>query len=493
MTKGLPTLLLVGALLFLMLILLQSPERLESAAAPQALPTSAIYIDLCSQHPHLCLLDEATWGGAPDAWQRTGKRWERTRDTDDDFSAIWVWSEPYNGDTPEYQGHRQNPYAYDTIEGRLTYDWERWQVIEGNYRLFQYGKPTEALSFHAGDTDCESGLYFPLINEDVEFNVTSLFFTRKGTCIGESYIASYRMALWGAPLSTERLAHCDHPLYGIPADESPLGNTLCKLSPQVAMHYTRYLNGPGPDPEDVAIVGCEGVIMAWGWPEPGGDQLTGEDYAPYFRNGMLRFTRWLGLNDALTDTLPTADDHAWWNTHCERVWADGTSWLYNGHYEIGEAIYTDTLSLPTTTLFTIPVTGGIFTSTLDNVTYHFAPATFSETVLLTHTRHHSTTPPAGLHALRNSFAVAAVYSATRTPAAPANPYTLTVAYPADEIAPASPETLALYYLEPTGWVADATSHVLTTPPAVRVTPTRWGTWGLFGEVRQVLLPLVIKE
>jgi hypothetical protein len=476
--------------------------------------TETTYIDICSQHAQICPIDGDTWQGEPDAWQYTAKKWQRHTHTPSGINVMWESSFPYSGPNPDYADHRENHYAdytntpdeYPVITGTtpIVYDWERWAPVGDMYRLHQFGKGTESLSPFVGDTDCESGLIFPLIDHNVSFNYTPMYYTRRGVCVGNSYIATQRVEMWGEPLSPLRISRCDNNATGIPADQSSIGNTICKLSPHVALAYTRCAYGAGPEPEDTELVGCEATVYAWGWPKPQQASITGQDYEIWFRNGLLRFSKWLNLTDQVSE-IPAPDDDAWWNPQCQRAWSEITNWVYTGRYRIGLAVYTDTISLPTSFTFTIPTSGGSFVSTLDNTSYIFPPNTFTETVIVTHTIRsqdevsltsisEAATMPSveDLIGINHYFDLTAVYSSTRQPAYPTQPYTITVQYTDVEKGAAIESTLALYHQDGSRWVIEPTSEVFTTTNMIVAIPNHLSRWAVLGETRQVFLPLVAR-
>ena len=136
--------------------------------------TQTTYIDLCSQQAQICPVDEDTWQGEPDAWQHTAKKWQRHTDTPSGINVMWESSFPYSGPNPDYADHRENLYAdytntpdeYPAITGTvpIVYDWERWSLVGDTHRLRQFGRSTESELPFVGDTDCDSGFIFPLID-----------------------------------------------------------------------------------------------------------------------------------------------------------------------------------------------------------------------------------------------------------------------------------------------------------------------------------------
>lgn len=479
-----------------------SGNRKSSTAKRDALTGTTAAIDMCTQHAPKCPLNEETWVGEPGAWQKTGKKWQWLSTTPSGKNVVWEWSMPYAGSNPAYDGQREDHYADHTdapdtspvftTTDPYTYDWERWEPVEANYLFHQYGRASEAEAFHIGETDCESGVYYPILDHNVGYAYTPMSVLRDGQCVGGGYISAHRTELWGEPLSPARVSMCDNPATGVPAGESPKANAVCKLSPHVGVVYQRYaFNSTATLP---AIPGCESVLYAWGWAEP--QQVSGgQDYEAWFRNGELRFSRWLNLSDQVHGSLPAADDHEWWNSRCKRAWSDTTNVLYTGIYIIGSTVYTDTIALPVQVAAEIPTSGGSLTSTIDSIIYTFPSNTFADTATVTHTiRFQSDQTTTGdLVGVNRFFETAGVYSDTGRPALPTGPYTVTIQYTDAGARAVIESTLALYSWNGGQWAKEPTSIVHPDANTVVATPSHFSPWAVLGETRRVFLPSILKH
>lgn len=489
-----------------------APRRTTDTAA-----VTTTFINLCSQHPAKCPVNESTWPGEPDAWQRTGKKSQWHSGTPSGITVIWEWSAPYSSSNPAHAGHRENHYedysntpdAYPVVTGTAPtiFEWERWGPADDNYLWYQYAGLSESSAHYVGESDCESGVHYPVVDHDLRYIYTPMSVRREGQCVSGGYLAGYRSELWGTPMSPKRIRMCDDETTGVPASQSPRGNAICKLSPHVGTVYQRYVWGAGPTPADGAKVGCEAVVYVWGWPEPQ-HPSSGQDYQTWFRNGELRYSRWINLSGQISDGLPAPDDHAWWNTRCGSAWTSVTNWLYTGVYKIGYTVYTDTIALPPTAVATIPVSGGSLTSTLNHALYTFPAHTFTDTVIVTQTiRFQSEVTATGrLVGVNRFFDLAAVYSGTGRPAHPTQPYTITIQYSEADLGPAIEDTLALYSRDGSQWTRDPSSTVLTGTVVlitgtnvvytdintVVATPDHLSLWAVLGETRPVFLPLVLR-
>lgn len=459
-------------------------------------------IDICSQHAPKCPLDEAGWPGAPGEWQYTGKRWTRHSGTPADRTIIWEWSRPYTGTNPAFLGQRENHYSdfsglpgaspVFTGTGPLTYDWERWEPTTGNFIFHQYGRATEQESMSIGEADCDSGVFYPVIDHTVDHAYTPMAATREGECALGGYISTHRLELWGEPLSQIRVDKCDDPLGGVPASESERGNAICKLSPHVGTVNQRYVLGPTASL--LPNLGCETVIYAWGWEYPQAP-TSGQDFETWFRNGELRFSRWINLSDQITSTIPAPDDHAWWDGRCEVAWTGTSNVVYSGIFKIGSQVYTDAITLPTIVTATIPASGGYLTSTLDHTYYYFPPGTFTATVVLTHSILPSAPLglPDNLLGIGHFYGITGVYSANSQVAVPLLPYTTTIQYSAEELGVAAEDTLAFYYLAGHEWQLEPSSFVLAEENRIKATPLLFSEWAVLGETRHIYLPLINKS
>jgi hypothetical protein len=334
--------------------------------------------------------------------------------------------------------------------------------------------------------------------------------TRKNECIGGGYIASHLVELWGEPLSVRRLEMCDNEVRGIPADQSKQGNIICKLSPYVGVVNQRYVQGPGPTPEDKHIIGCEYAVYAWGWKKPEGENLQGKDYAEWFRNGELRLTRWLNLSNE-TMEVPAPDNHTWWNSQCEAAWHQKTNWLYNGIYRVGASIYSETLKLPTKMSVVVTSSGGYLTSTIDGTKYYFPSDTFTGTSIVTHTilsqsemdfyedvvvpiNPGSATFLIGdrLRGIHHFFELTGVYSDTHLPSKFTQPCSVTIHYTDNDIHGVAENTLMLYYKNSDSWKVETSTHVFTENNTIVAQISNFSLWGVFGRTYRVYLPLIFR-
>jgi len=469
--------------------------------ALEALTTTRI--NFCSQHANKCPLNEASWPGEEDAWNYTGKKWIWHPDTTTGRNVIWIWNRPYVGSNPAYEGQREAHYSDFTSapnespdfkgSAPFTYDYERWEPVEDNQKLHQYGWSTEAESWVIGETDCEMGVYYPVINHQVSYDYTPMSIVRGGECISGGYISTYRKDLWDGPLSQTRVEKCDNADDGVPASHSPAANILCKYSPYVGVVEQRYVWQAGPPPEDQPVVGCEVAVYAWGWPEPS-VVTSGQDYQARFRNGELRFSRWINLTSYIQDEVPAPDDHTWWNQWCDTAWYDTTNELYTGIYKIGSTVYTDTIISPVSVSSEIPIEGGELTSTLDSVAFTFPPGTFTETVTVTYTirSRDDFIGQGGLSDIAHMYALTAVNSATGLPAEPSNPYTVTIQNGSTGQAGVLGDLLALRYWDGNQWVKEPTSMVLSETNTLIATPSHFSLWGVQVDVHRVYLPFLKK-
>lgn len=470
--------------------------------------------NICLQNPAKCPLDEDVWPGESDAWQRTGRKWSRHSGTADGMQIVWEWSAPYAGSKPDYADYRENYYedysktpdAYPVVTGTAPapFAWALWEPMESDYILHQYGGPTAEEANAVGKTDCSSGLYYPIVSQNLGYVYTPMSVMREGQCVEGGYISAYRADLWGPPLSLERVEMCDQSVMGIPANQSPKGNTICKISPYVGVVYQRYVFGAGPTSKP--SVGCEAVVYAWGWPTPQ-QPTSGQDYQNWFRNGELRFSRWLNLSAQVSDDVPDHSDHTWWNDQCERAWTDMPNWLYTGNYKIGFTVYTDTIAMPLTTVATIPTSGGSLTSNLDNVSHTFGHNTFTDTVIVTHTTRFQSefTSTNNLVGINRFYELNAVYSETGESANPKQPYTVTIRYTDANRGPAIEDSLALHSKSGDHWIKDPSSVVVTGTAIISGTnvvytdrhmilanPNHFSLWAVLGKTQRVFLPLVTR-
>jgi hypothetical protein len=149
-------------------------------------------------------------------------------------------------------------------------------------------------------------------------------------------------------------------------------------------------------------------------------------------------------------------------------------------------------------LATIPIGGGQLTSYVDHTTYTFPPATFTDTVIVTHTARLSSNAPTAntLIGIDHFFDVTAVYSSTRMPAQPAASHTYTVAveYTDAEKGPVIEGTLGLYWWTGSAWSQQGISSTVNiTDNVVTAQVDHFSLFGILGETHRVYLPLVLRH
>lgn len=174
-----------------------------------------------------------------------------------------------------------------------------------------------------------------------------------------------------------------------------------------------------------------------------------------------------------------------------------TGW-YQVHYEWETGPYQGLLVAdsafevrPIATSAIIQMGGGALNSTFDSTSYAFANGTFTDTVIITHTACFADIPSFGtLVGIGHTFDITAVYSSTRQPAQPTQPYTITIYYTDDERGSAIEDTVALYYWDGSQWVKDTSSVVDAQNNVLTATPSHFSLWAAMGETRRVYLPLV---
>jgi hypothetical protein len=460
-------------------------------------------LDVCSQHAPKCPLNPAAWPGEEGGWQYTGRKWRwYPRSTPyKNRRIVWEWSAPYMGDNPDYAGDREdhysdftnNPDGVPILLGRKskTYDWERWRKEPDNYRMMQVGNAPEKKSYLVGENDCEGGVYYPVVDELTPYFYTPMFSNFYGKCTGGGYISAQYVEDWGEALTQRRIALCDNPKTGIPAEYSPAGNIACKLSPQVGMVYQRYIFGPARQGQRGAV-GCEAVIYAWGWPEPRNPQ-TPQDYQAYFRNGELRFTRWHDLTRRTSSANPPApDNHEWWNTNCSGAWDQAANYLYSGDFMAGSQVYSDHGQLPALTIARIPPEGGGYVFSDAGAQYFFADGTFGQEALLTVAlpAEMETPSPGTRTPVSRPFQAVIEYTQSAEQAITQQPYRVVVAYD-ESLRGAIPEAqLGLYFWNGERWEREYSSQVDVQANTVTAYPRHFSLWAVMGEAYRVYLPRV---
>lgn len=463
-------------------------------AAAQVTPPPSEPLSVCSQHAPKCPLKAANWPGPEGEWQYTGKKWTWYNRTPKFKNRITVWeySQPYQGEVEAYKDHREDHYSDYTrspdgwpfVEGRAaqTYDWERWIAAGENYLMMQFGQESEAESYLVGVNDCESGLPYPVVDQEHPYFFTPMSSTRFGSCTGGGYVAAQLVELWGEPMTQQRQESCDNTANGIPAGASLAGNTICKISPYVGVVYQRYLLGPEA-PGKPAAVGCEAVLYAWGYQEPQ-NPASGQDYQAWFRNGELRWTRWHELS-RFTDPndLPAPDDHAWWNEQCQNAWNEQANWVYSGTFRAGKTVYNDQARLYQLAVANVGSQGGVLAYEKLGATYTFLPGTFQvETRLSQLFMRPEETPATGSRRLvRPAFWITAEDISSNRHIDLTGQYVAEFRYTSDEIRGLSERSLALFYWDGNRWVREATSRVDQRANVVRALPSRLSLWALMAQ------------
>lgn len=305
--------------------------------------------EFCEQHTQICPVDSATWQGEKDGWQFVGRRWHAISYTESPQKVIWEWSRPYTGKTAAYKGFREDHYSdftdvpaeYPKPSNSVTraYEYELWQPINNQLRQMRYAGKIEAETRPVGDVDCTSGLLYPVTNQSQPFTKTDLAVMVNDKCAKGGYAFAKLEEVWGEANTEQRNNACDDPKRGVPASESAIANQICKTSPSVGVVYQGYAWAARPNDPNKPVLGCEAVLYAWGWEKPKGP-ATGKDYMLWNRNGMLRFSHWLGF--WAQNTMPAAND-AWWIPQCEKAWTEVGNVIYSGQYVIGDNLYTDTI------------------------------------------------------------------------------------------------------------------------------------------------------
>ena len=454
---------------------------------------SAEPLSICSQHAPKCPLSPAGWLGEPGGWQYTGKRWTWVPGTPNKYDRLVVWefSQPYSGSTPEYFGQREDHYTLDPDDPLKTYDWERWLREGDNFRVMQLGNKSESEAYLIGDTDCSTGLFYPVVDHQTPFFSTPMFTNRWGVCSGGGYIAAHLYELWGEPLSKKRLELCDNPLNGMPGELSPAGNTICKISPYAGIIFQRYVFG-AQSAAELPSVGCEAVLYAWGYTEPIAPP-TGQGYQTWFRNGELRFTRWYDLSNQVTPaTIPAPDDHAWWDARCQNAWLEEGNWLYSGIFRVGQSTYTDLASLPQVNTAQMTPAGGVVEFSHVGVSLSFAPGVFSQTVQLVEFAPESGDLPSlpGRFRVGTAFHLFAEEVVGSEIVAPLAPYTMTLQY-TDDMAGSSEASLGLYWWDGRHWQAEPASRLDLERNTLTAAPDHFSLWAMMVDDQRLYLPYIL--
>jgi hypothetical protein len=143
---------------------------------------------------------------------------------------------------------------------------------------------------------------------------------------------------WAPDMHLDRAFYCQKyfkaPEYNI---EDPtaadLAYKICLAAPHVETVYQVYVRGDG------GTVGCEAVVYVSGYPKPtAADPPESTKVKNWFRNGELRFSRYVGL---ATKYAPTANDS--WIQACGSAFKPDVAenWFYTGVYKLDEIYYQD--------------------------------------------------------------------------------------------------------------------------------------------------------
>jgi hypothetical protein len=466
-------------------------------------PDPSQVISVCSQHAPKCPLDPQNWPGEPDGWQFTGKKWAWYPYTINRFNrhTIWEYSQPYQGTNPDYMGQREDHYSdytnspdeYPAVQGRApkTYDWERWMPVGDNFKVMQLGNNSEARSYLLGETDCSTGIFYPVVDHTQPYFYSPMYTNRWGECTGDGYVAAYLNELWGEPLSKQRLELCDNKINGVPAEFSPVGNIVCKISPYVGTVYQRYIFGPRR-PGSRPSVGCEAVLYAWGWTEPENPR-SGQDYQAWFRNGELRFTRWYELSRSASACNPPApDDHEWWNHMCQGAWTGEGNWLYTGTFRAGQTVFHDQAELPVLTVAEVSPAGGVLRLEEIGATFGFPSGTFSDTVrVVKYSPEPMELPPTGEKILVGpAFRIFAEHEDSHEIVQPLLPYQVSIQYSAPPEGSSANIKVGLYYWDGYDWLLEPSSTAGRGESIVSAEPDHFSLWAVLAENNSLYLPRV---
>jgi hypothetical protein len=181
----------------------------------------------------------------------------------------------------------------------------------------------------------------------------------------------------------------------------------------------------------------------------------------------------------LTATLGTNDVHLEWDTgpYQGLIIADS-------QFEV----------LPQQSSGVISPDGGTLYSSWDDTLYEFAPGTFSDDVLITHTVRYTEIPGyAPLVGIDHFFDVTAVYSDTGLPAQPTQPYTTTVGYTDSQRGVVIENSMGLYNWDGLDWTLDPTGLVDPVNNHLVATPDHFSTWGILGETNRAFLAIINKK
>lgn len=113
---------------------------------------------------------------------------------------------------------------------------------------------------------------------------------------------------------------------------------VCLAAPRVETIFQVYIQGPVPN--SPAIIGCEAVVYASGYPKPtNADAPNSEVVKNWMRNGELRFSRYWSRPNNFG---PNAADS--WKQDCNQAFnpANRENYFYTGIYKLDTTYFYDT-------------------------------------------------------------------------------------------------------------------------------------------------------
>jgi len=147
--------------------------------------------------------------------------------------------------------------------------------------------------------------------------------------------------------------------------------------------------------------------------------------------------------------------------------------------------------LPQQTSAVIPLNGGTLYSSWDDTLYEFAPDTFSESVIITHTVVYTGFPDyVPMLGIEHFYDVTAVYVSSGLPAQPTQPYTVTIGYADGQRGVVIENSLGLYGWDGGQWLREPTSLVDPINNLLIARPDHFSTWGILGETNRSFLALI---
>jgi hypothetical protein len=150
------------------------------------------------------------------------------------------------------------------------------------------------------------------------------------------------------------------------------------------------------------------------------------------------------------------------------------------------------LGLLTEVTESIPISGGILTSTDGNTSLIFPSGAFTQTVNVTYKQLLYDENVGELVGIGHTFDISAVISDTGEVAnlAPGQTFTMTIQYSDDEKGAAIEDTLALYSWDGTNWVKEATSTLDPVNNLITATSSHLSLWAVLGETNRFYFPVI---